>query len=85
VDVALQKAKLEFFNAATKEKKLPCYWAATVLTGNSNAIIIPKPAPWKWIAGIVILFLLSIGGFILRTRNNHLPVLREWVKPGFKR
>jgi CHAT domain-containing protein len=84
VDVALQKAKLDFINAATKEKKLPYYWAAIVLTGKSNAIIIPKPALWKWIAGIVIFSVVCIGGFRLWTRRIHLPAQRKFLKRGFR-
>lgn len=47
IDVALQKAKLEFIHSATKENQLPYFWAATILTGNSDALINKKVFPWK--------------------------------------
>ena len=48
-DVALQKAKLEFLQTASKEKSLPFYWAAPVLVGKTEIIELSKPYPWKWI------------------------------------
>jgi CHAT domain-containing protein len=61
-DVALQKAKLEFILTSSKEKQLPYFWAAPVLTGQSSAITIDKTFPWKYvwiIAAIVILSFLA--------------------------
>jgi CHAT domain-containing protein len=81
MDVALQKAKLDFINAATKEKKLPYYWAATVLTGKSNAIITQKAATWKWLAGIFILSVVCIAGFSRWLKKYHLPVQQKFLKP----
>jgi CHAT domain-containing protein len=48
-DVALQKAKLEFILTSSKEKQLPYFWAAPVLTGQSSAITIEKAFPWKYV------------------------------------
>jgi CHAT domain-containing protein len=42
VDVALQKAKLEFLNSASGENKLPYYWAPAVLIGKTDSIILKK-------------------------------------------
>jgi hypothetical protein len=81
MDVALQKAKLDFINASTKEKKLPYYWAATVLTGKSNAIVTLKAATWKWLAGIVIISVLCIAGFSRWIKKYHLPVQQKFLKP----
>ncbi|MFC0772274.1 CHAT domain-containing protein [Terrimonas alba] len=50
IDIALQKAKLEFLKNASGEKSLPFYWAAPVLVGKSDAIHLEKTQPWKWIA-----------------------------------
>jgi CHAT domain-containing protein len=38
IDVALQKAKLEFMNTGSRENQLPYFWASSVLAGKSNAI-----------------------------------------------
>jgi tetratricopeptide (TPR) repeat protein len=38
IDVALQKAKLEFLQTATGENKLPFYWAPAVLVGKTTAV-----------------------------------------------
>ena len=49
-DLALQKAKLEFLRTASKEKSMPCYWAAPVLIGKTDAIVVNNQKyPWKWI------------------------------------
>ncbi|MEP7375752.1 MAG: CHAT domain-containing tetratricopeptide repeat protein [Chitinophagaceae bacterium] len=41
-DVALQRAKLNFLQTASKEKKLPGYWAAAVLVGRADTIELKK-------------------------------------------
>ncbi len=38
IDVALQKAKLDFIQEGSKQNKLPYYWAAAILAGKSDAI-----------------------------------------------
>jgi hypothetical protein len=65
-DVALQKAKLEFFQIGSKEKSMPYYWAGPVLVGRTDTIKLRKPYPWKWI----VLF-VCIGGVIFFA-------LRKW-------
>lgn len=63
LDVALQKAKLEFIRSgATREKQLPYYWAASIVIGKTNAIDFPRPFNRMWIAYGVLALLL---GFIL--------------------
>ena len=54
IDIALQKAKVEFLNTAPREKRLPYYWAAPVLVGKNDAIEIQKAISWKIIALIII-------------------------------
>ena len=61
-DIALQKAKIEFMNEASLgEKKLPYFWASSILTGKVDII---KPAtPYsivKWIAFGVLLILIGL-------------------------
>lgn len=47
-DVALQKAKLEFLQTASREKSMPSFWAGPVLVGKADAIL-SRPYPLKWI------------------------------------
>ncbi len=56
IDIALQKAKLEFLKNASRGKSMPFYWAAPVLVGKSDPIHLEKSQPWKWIA-----LLLGVG------------------------
>lgn len=50
LDVALQKAKMEFIKTSSREKQLAYYWAAPVLIGDSAAIKPEKTFPWKYLA-----------------------------------
>jgi CHAT domain-containing protein len=81
MDIALQKAKQEFMEAATKEKKLPYYWAATVLTGQSNAIITQKATTWKWLAGIIMLSIICIIVISHRIKKYKLTPQQKMLKP----
>ena len=57
LDVALQKAKLEYLDAARGEKRLPYYWAAGIITGRSASISLPSKQTtlrWFWITGFAI-------------------------------
>ena len=47
-DMALQKAKLEFLKTASKEKSMPCYWAAPVLIGKTDTLAPGKTYSLKW-------------------------------------
>ncbi|MBS1574544.1 MAG: CHAT domain-containing protein [Bacteroidetes bacterium] len=49
LDVALQKAKLEYMSGDEEENQLPYYWAAAVLVGKSDPISLQKPFPWAWL------------------------------------
>ncbi|HWK05136.1 MAG TPA: CHAT domain-containing tetratricopeptide repeat protein [Puia sp.] len=71
-DIALQRAKIAFIRTATKEKRLPFYWAATILAGKTNPIDYTRTAPWKWIGlfvGIILVF-LWIFSFVASRRNS---------------
>ncbi len=60
-DQALQKAKMEFINSASKGKVLPYFWAASVLVGKNNIIDVRKKISWKVIlTGGAILILIVI-------------------------
>jgi len=80
LDVALQKAKLEFISHATREKKLPYYWAATVLVGKTDPVILTGRPIWK----DLLFSLLLIGGVWIgwkkfprrRLKKNSQPMLR---------
>lgn len=71
IDVALQKAKLEFIEHATKENKLPYYWAATILAGKSDQIVLNRNHPWIDI--LIILGLIGVFVFFWQrwgVKNN---------------
>jgi CHAT domain-containing protein/tetratricopeptide (TPR) repeat protein len=57
LDIALQKAKMEFIRTSTGEKKLPNFWAAQVLSGRTDPILIRKPWPLRTIALVAGAFL----------------------------
>jgi hypothetical protein len=38
VDLALQKAKIEFMETSSKSNQLPYYWAAPILIGKSQSL-----------------------------------------------
>jgi len=62
-DVALQKAKMEFRKTvSSKDQDLPYYWAASVLIGQSNAVISEKHFQWRWLvlSGAVLFLSLFI-------------------------
>ena len=48
-DLALQKAKLEFLETASKEKSMPCYWSGPVLIGKTDPLALNKTPSLKWI------------------------------------
>ena len=48
-DLALQKAKLEFLETASKEKSMPCYWSGPVLIGKTDPLALNKTSSLKWI------------------------------------
>lgn len=60
LDVALQKAKIDFIKNSSKEKSLPGFWALTILSGKSDPIVITRSYIWIWypIFGIVVFGLL---------------------------
>ena len=60
VDLALQKAKIEFIETASKGNQLPYYWAAPILIGESQALNLDHAGSRMNIA-LVILALAAAG------------------------
>jgi CHAT domain-containing protein len=58
-DVALQKAKIEFIQQASKEKKLPAYWAASILAGKADVIELKKTYSRKNATLLIGLFFIA--------------------------
>ena len=57
VDIALQRAKLDFIKMSSKKNKLPYFWAGCILAGKSDPIESDIGFPWK--------DLLTISSFLL--------------------
>ncbi len=84
IDIALQKAKLEFIRSSSKKYQLPYFWAATILLGKDEEILIHKSFSWKEdVAALLMLWgvvFLSYRWFhVIRKRsslsNNNRPFL----------
>ena len=71
LDIALQKAKLEFLESASRENRLPYYWAAFIIAGKTDSISLKENNPWKiiLIAGLSVLSLLGMR-YIFNTFNR---------------
>jgi CHAT domain-containing protein len=62
LDVALQKAKLQYLATATGEKRLPYYWAPGVITGRSESILLSNQHNYnRW----TIMTLLLVTAFLV--------------------
>jgi len=61
LDISLQKAKLEFIKTTSREKQLPYFWAAQILSGRTDAISIQKPIPVTFILTGFVAGLFIIG------------------------
>jgi CHAT domain-containing protein/tetratricopeptide (TPR) repeat protein len=81
LDLALQKAKKDFINSS--ENKLPYFWAASILVGQSNTIPLQKAFPWKWLAASVILLIVVFLGWRIKRKMNstQFQVKRELLHP----
>ena len=69
LDVALQKAKLEFIASSSKEKKLPYYWAAAILVGKVDKIEINKGIDWKYFILDMIILVIAYFTWMLIKYN----------------
>lgn len=82
VDIALQKAKLEFLKTASKQQTLPYYWAATVLVGKTDPIQYDRPSNWTipvLITGIAGLLLFA--GWRRYSRRKKVVIDRKKLIP----
>jgi CHAT domain-containing protein len=82
IDVALQKAKLEFLQTASKEKNLPYFWAATVLVGKTDPVKYDHPPSWRLIAattGVAGLLLLAV--WTLKFRRKTVRATKKTLMP----
>ena len=61
LDVSLQKAKIEFYNSAGREKQLPYFWSALILVGRTDPILIKKPLPIPYLLTGMIALLCIVG------------------------
>ena len=74
MDIALQKAKIEFINSAsTEEEKLPYFWASSILIGKVNSINIhARVSLVTWVAiGALVLFVgIYFRKFLYKKRSS---------------
>lgn len=73
IDVALQKAKLEFLNTASGENKLPYYWAPAILVGKTDPIAYKKQFPWLYILASVLVVALAGVWYVRRRSRKGIP------------
>jgi CHAT domain-containing protein/TPR repeat protein len=67
-DQALQKAKIEFIASGSLVERLPFYWAAPILAGNSSAITL-QPSFWpEWPVILLILFVAVTAMLVIKRR-----------------
>jgi CHAT domain-containing protein len=79
-DVALQKAKKEFLRQASGEERLPYFWAAPVLTGNT-ALLVKSPSGRRWPWIILVIAAIFLLFFIFRQAIiQSLPIARRWER-----
>jgi CHAT domain-containing protein len=69
MDVALQSAKREILQKSGRENKMPYYWAAPILVGQSGTIDLPGKLPWLWTTTAAIFALIGIGGWRAKKRR----------------
>ena len=68
-DIALQKSKLKFYNSASREKQMPYFWAAQILSGSSDHIVTQRPWPITYKIG-AIMAILVITGSVMAWRSK---------------
>ena len=81
VDLALQKAKVEFIKTGSMEEQLPYYWSATVLAGKTDSIKIERSTGLEWfaraIAGLILSCTLIVLWFSFRKKSYAVPGIKE--------
>jgi len=73
IDIALQKAKIEFLQTASKENSLPYYWAATVLTGKTDAIRLIKSPRFDRSYIFIVVVVMALSFWSLRRISHEKP------------
>ncbi len=63
LDMALQKAKLEYIGSGSKDKSLPYYWAATIIAGRTDPIDVSVKS--HWLEFIIIIAGILCASFFL--------------------
>lgn len=71
IDIALQKAKLEYISKVPAEKALPYYWAATVLAGESMPLVPKEGGFFSWISLLIIPFVLILWILFRKLNTRH--------------
>ncbi|ARA93929.1 hypothetical protein AWN76_012690 [Rhodothermaceae bacterium RA] len=71
-DVALQRAQLDYLEAAPASAQSPFFWAAPVLYGDPHPLHLSRPLPWGWLLGL--LALVALLPFLFRTVRSSLSV-----------
>ncbi len=72
-DIALQRAKMKFIQDASREKRLPFYWASPILTGETEIIKTKSPFPIQYVVlfiGIAAIFFLCRLLLVLQKRRS---------------
>jgi len=77
IDVALQKAKIDFIKSASGERKLPYYWAAPILTGKTDTLEMQKSYAWMYIIGAICFGALVFGLLRTRIKKQELQEIRK--------
>ena len=73
IDIAMQKAKLDFIRNSSKEMGLPYYWAAPIIAGRSEKVYSKKSMLWMAIVAAAGLAGLSfIGWKSWRQKRNQI-------------
>ncbi len=82
VDLALQKAKLKFIETSSREKQLPYYWAAPILTGRTDAIELKKSYAWIYAAaGLGVLTFICVALWTRTKRRKDTPHSLKFHEP----
>ena len=67
-DIALQRAKLQFYESATLIEQLPNHWAGVILLGNADPLT-EANSLWLVAIGILIVSICGVGLFYLKKKR----------------
>jgi CHAT domain-containing protein len=74
-DLALQMAKIEFIKNSSKERTLPYFWAATVLTGKAEILVEKKSHILIWL--MLLILAILVGSTVIYLANRRKFILKE--------